>query len=308
MKKLTTLLFLSFLAAIANAQEVTLHGLGMHESDVELRVSQQGSGANDMEYILAGYKRKPGKYSVCVEFDMPGSGIFKVMRGNMEELLRSKYGIPRFSFSYFVGEVNGRVKKDFVYRLPFEEGRLRSLKILRYEGSQRNKKDKVDRVSYVFDASEGDDVYAMRKGTVARIEDTGWFLDGFLNDQVLRKANKLVCVEHSDGTTAYYVGIMDGTLNVEEGTTVYPDTKLGKAGTLDNENYEIRVSVDYYTAPLMGQLPDFRNVKGNPLDACFLTKEGTVRLEDGREYGAATTSDLIYKEMNKREKRNRNKK
>lgn len=115
----------------------------------------------------------------------------------------------------------------------------------------------------------------------------------------------MIYVEHKDGTRARYIGIRHGTVSVKEGDTVYPDIILGKAGTLNEKIYEIRVCIDYLTAPLKRDVPDIEKVKRNMLNSWFLTDAGTVQLEDGKEYGSVVTDKLITEEMTKREQKNR---
>jgi hypothetical protein len=90
--------------------------------------------------------------------------------------------------------------------------------------------------------------------------------------------------------------------------TVYPDMVIGKAGTLDEEHYEVRVSIDYLTAPIIRNTLDFRNIKRNILNPRFLTTNGVEQINDGGEYSCQLTDELLYEEMSKREQRNRNKK
>lgn len=314
MKKLAILLLLPACVITATAQPDYYRMIDPGERDVNIRSQRYGD-----EITISAEKTRHGKYSVYLEFNKSDTrhnipDVFKIMLTNHMELARfridSTSSAPGFSYNYYPGEVNGRVREDFVYRLPFEEGTKRRVRIFRYDTPDRRSggNDIMDHVAFVFTASEGDDVYAMRKGTVSKIEDTEWFLEGVADDKVLRKANKQVCVEHMDGTTAYYTGIQEGTVTVKPGDTVYPDTKLGKAGTLDEVSYEIRVSVDYLTCPMAGHVPDFKEVKRNILIPYFMSEGDVARLEDGKEYGCVITDKLVTAEMTKREQRDRNKK
>ena len=313
MKKLA-IFALSLLATAAAAQEDPYRSALYTHNDVEIRTTKE----NEDEIVFTAHKDKPGKYSLCIAFDKSSRAsardIVTVLNSSTAEVARIKidpeHGYPGYSFSYYPGVVNGRIKNDFTYRLPFEGETKRRVRIFKYDTpeSRGDRNDIIDHVAYAFTASKDDDVYAIRKGRVAKIEDTQWFLKGVAEDMILRKANKQVSIEHEDGTTAHYAGIMDGTLTVEPGDTVYPDTKLGKAGTLNEERYEIRVSMDYLTAPLKGAVPDFKQVKRNVLDPYFLTKDGPVRLKDGVEYECVVTDKLVTEEMTKREQKNRNKK
>lgn len=304
MKKTIMLLLLSMLAGSVAAQESTLHIMGAGaNAPVELRTM-----ILEDEVILNAYKKVPGKYTLNLSFGAT-AGKYKILHGPVEEVLRSKYGLPNFEVAWIPGEVNGKIQEDFVYRLPFEEGMQNSVRIHKHTPkTEKSNRIPTERISYIFSVSEGDDVYAMRKGVVASIEDTEWYLEGFLNNQVLRKANKLIVVEHRDGTSASYVGILDGTVEVKAGETVYPDTILGKAGTLNDEEYEIIVRINYLKAPIIRDMLDIKNVKLHNLDPCFLTGEGIVRIANGMEFECVVTDELVEEEMTRREQRKRNKK
>jgi hypothetical protein len=302
MKKPALFLLLLLTANAAAAQDIPLNMNYGRNRDVELRLTQQGE-----DNVLMAEKRKPGMYTVYVEFDR-GVGRSIVMRGEQEEVLRMKAELvfPSFRFSYFPGWVNSRPRMDFVYRLPFGKDAIRRAAVST-RMSDEEKKHYENRQTYRFVADRDDDVYAMRKGEVVDITDTEWTMHGVANDMTLRRANKLIVVEHRDGTRAHYIGVQDGTVTVEVGDTVYPETVLGKAGTLTGEEHEIRVSIEYVTAPLVREIPDFRLSKQHNIDALFLTSAGPMRLVDDGMYGCVVTDDLATAEMTKREKKGRGK-
>lgn len=304
---LTSLMFFA-LSAAAQSEESRWFG-GKNNDDIELRARSQGEGMERVVTLTA-IKNVPGSYTVVFEYlnDAPGTGIYRVIRDYSTEIETFKYGLPGFSIQSFNAPINEKkMNEKYTYRLPFAEGENKSVSISRYDTPAKSKIKDVNRCSFNFSADEGDDIYAMRKGVVTEIDDARWYIEGLLNNQVLRKANKSVCVEHGDGSLAIYHNVQDGTLTVKPGDMVYPDVVIGKAGTLNEETYDIRVSLYYYSCPMLRSIPNFRMLECRYLEPWFATPSGVVQLKDGDDAVCQAAEELIVAEMTKREKKERSK-
>jgi hypothetical protein len=290
MKKL---IFMAALLAAgsATAQEVELMTtFGKNEvRPVELRMNQQ-----DENYVLTAHKRAPGSYTLYVEFDPPhGGGRTIIIHNSTAHVATFNKSYPGFRYNHYEGELNARPQMDFVYRLPVAAGKTVECNIK----SQLTKQDVAANMAqreYTFSIPAGDDVYAMRRGVVVKI-----------TNMTSADPSKLVIIEHSDGTRAWYRGLADGSLTVKEGSTVYPDTVIGKADTPNKFNSSPRVEIFWRTAPLVRNVIDFSNVKTHALDPVFLTQEGAAKLADGGTYEAVVNDELVTEELTKKELKQR---
>lgn len=261
-------------------------------------------------------KREAGSYTVVVFFtslenaQIPGTQkyvihnegtLFTLTPLNADKSIRYQY-----NYRYIRGHEPRKVDSAFVYRLPFSTQKGKTVKVNQlYNINERYFKEKSLRgwKSFQFYLSEGDTVFAARKGIVVQIEDG--HEPGEKNRPVsFSSTNNSLIIEHPDGTLATYQVFDKGSFLVSTGETVYPGTPLGKAGTYyKGGEYQIRFMVSY---PELSPAINAINPEKNPFTIVyynphFLTPEGVVQLKHGKSYKAATSRDLEQKEMTKKE-------
>lgn len=258
-----------------------------------------------------------GSYTVLVKFterqNTRQSPTFRtVMRGSNQKLLtvapiNAEQPVRcGYRYYYIRGYRHPKLDSAFVYRLPYstshEPVTVREL----YNLNERHFEGKPVRGWKVwqFMLNEGDTVFAMRKGTVVEIHDGEAPAQAGLQSTYRSRENSIL-VEHPDGTLCRYSVLENGSLTVAVGDMVYPGTPLARAGTYyEGGERQVRTAVYFpdenpaydETAPQNGSV--FEWVYYNPW---FATAGGDTRLQDGAAYRAATSAELVRKEMTKKE-------
>ncbi len=157
----------------------------------------------------------------------------------------------------------------------------------------------------MFVMHRADTVYAARKGVVIDVTDEHDPITG-MGTVDLNSENNCVIVEHADGTIARYGILEKGSITVRPGDTVYPDTPVALAGTLDGELYQTRFDLHYRTDNMntIDNLSDY-SITGHFLDPVFATSEGETTLTANTTYTPVVSGELVTSEMSRREIRNR---
>jgi hypothetical protein len=150
----------------------------------------------------------------------------------------------------------------------------------------------------------GDTVFAARKGVIVEIT------DGFKPDPTKSFAynsnSNSVLVEHEDGTLAYYGILKSESIMVKIGQTIFPHSPIAIAGTLDSEEHTQMRFYVYYLANenVKGEnrmTTSINNTYYSFVDPIFYTNEGKIRLTSRQKYTVDYTSELLLRELSKKE-------
>lgn len=188
-----------------------------------------------------------------------------------------------FTADWMQGALDAQPDADFVYRLPFAAGHTALATTLTPAEAGMMRANVADFRMWQFALEAGDDVYAMRRGTVIRIEGFG----------LTRTGGNTIVVEHADGTQASYTMLAEGSLQVACGDTVTPDTVLARAGQLPDGSYGVRVALYRYVTnrkPLAFPQMMATTVY---MDPTFMLPLGKGQLHDGKRIKARVTRALI---------------
>lgn len=211
----------------------------------------------------------------------------------------------RYNYSYVRGMLNPKVDNTYEYILPFSKGKTAMVADVAninsdYFGSALPGRWKA----FQFFMNPGDTVFAARKGVVVEIT------DGFEPDPTKSFAynsnSNSVLVEHEDGTLAYYGILKSKSIMVKVGQTIFPHSPIAIAGTLDTDDHtQIRFYVYFLTN---GNVKDenkmassIKSIYYSFVDPVFYTQEGSIHLTSMHKYTADYTSDLLIRELSKKE-------
>jgi hypothetical protein len=209
------------------------------------------------------------------------------------------------------GVLNPKVASDFVYLLPFKVGKsvipFESNHVgVSYFGNVSPKNWKS--FNFQFDSSIS--ILAARKGQIVEIVDK---YDTVEKNNVLYTSQRNhILVEHKDGTFAQYSGFRKNSILVKEGDYVFPHTVLGlneKKGV--DSPFQLDFSVFFLNDK------DFRELRNKTdpttlfnqrsvhefLNPVFFTEFGSQKLQSGQKYIVNSTSEIIEKELSKKEKK-----
>lgn len=154
--------------------------------------------------------------------------------------------------------------------------------------------------------NRADTIYAARKGLVVIIGDQNAPESKY--GVIANKGINYVVVEHQDGSYAVYYGFTRGTIGVQVGETVFPDTPLGCAGAIDSTHYAVDVRLCHLAGRIFEKGNTYTYEKAFEtidLDPLFSTSEGEQKLNSGKSYQAVLSEELVTQEMTKREKKAR---
>ena len=158
--------------------------------------------------------------------------------------------------------------------------------------------------SYLFNTEVGDTIYSARKGEIVLIEgDNDYNQKATVSYQ--SSVNRIM-VEHKDGTLATYGGLHKKGIFVKEGDVVYPGDALGKIAQYDErEKGQLRFSVYYLDHITPGEeKPKAMKDKVQYyayITPVFLTRDGTIQLEDRTSYRGVFDKTIFEKELSRRE-------
>lgn len=260
------------------------------------------------EFVITAKVNGYGKYSVYVNFtkltnyNSPGE-VVRTVSGIHQEVIRLKPKDANMtcSASYTYRSVRGIVGRTLpdstlVYRLPFSVHK-QDVKARRPVMQPSNSKTADPNPHMlVFILEKGDTIFAARKGIVMSVKGNRQIPNSTTTANV---KHNIILVQHEDGTYASYSSFQTGSAMVGEGTTVYPDTPIALAGTMDGQRYSLFFAAHYHIFTRDPSAP----FADRSYDPVFLTTEGSACLQEGEWYGAAITPDLITREMNSREKK-----
>lgn len=282
------------------------------------------SKRNDDNSITYSYqKNTPGSHFIYLNIQQIGNAIapreFMTVSGRSGNLftlkpINEKMGINfRFSYGYLRGEYNPKPDFDFVYALPFRNGKeIKVDELSNIRESAGAAKTGNWKAFQFTTSSRADSVFVTRKGLVVEVvEDMN---RDYNQEYSFKQEANYVIIEHRDGTLARYGVLEKNSVVPEVGDEVFPGDFLAMAGTYDKlENKQLRFYVYYLNKIDKAVINNPRTVADgnvfysyvNPL---FLTAEGPRKLKKGDFATAEINEELITQEMSKREKKKRAKK
>ena len=281
-----------------------------HGQEKEISLSSKTN--SDRSVSISATKRSPGTYTVVLNFrelsnaSESGDPVYRVRHDNDNILtlnpINKNQGIGlSYSYTYIRGELNPKYNKNFVYVLPYGKDRkVRAVESTFLNATYFGSTTPDDWKAYRFYTQEADTVTAVRKGIVVNVSD---LYDEDTKDLKYTSKVNTVIVEHADGTLATYKGFKKGIL-VKEGQTVFPGTALG-INSITNERYGISLMITYLKSAEIGA------AKQNPKETKSLygfitpyfctTENANGVLTSQKYYNTAITSEIIQKEMSKKE-------
>lgn len=306
MKKLLTLTLILVLSCTALAAQ-------------ERTVTVNTSWKEDKSLELSFKVTKPGTHTVFVAFrDMrntrePRMIIHEISTNGFFYIIKPINKEENISYSAMLytslhGRFNPPVDSSFVYNLPFPAERKFTAHNMHDLWEKHFKEEDRDPMhAYQFIMEAGDTIAAMRKGIVTEIHDGKLPVDDYTEISFSSNYNFLK-IEHADGSIASYKVLQNGSFMVKEGDTVYPGTPLALAGTYDNQIYQSRISVYCYQQKSENKYLNIENIRNNVrrsyMEPIFATSEGNLKLENEKTYTAVLDSNIITREMSKRELKN----
>lgn len=299
MKRILFLLFLGTVGGPLFAQTVP-----------GLRIVAEQVGKNVVFRVAE--KSYPGSETVFLTLDRvencsttPGTRTFTV-RSDGQTLLtlqpvNEAYGVVYgYSYRFVEGLVDPPVDTTFVYRMPCSTlapvrvGAMWNV----YDIDKRLENRKL--LGYYFYLSEGDTVYAARRGIVTQVERRRRPGPDDAGVSFTTETSKIV-VEHPDGSFARYTSLDGDRLFVGEGDEVFPSTPLALAGSYDGSGYQVCLQLFWLTPnPDAAQRQRMRYVWRHFFPP-FATTEGVVVPVSGRSYTPLATRELLTREMSRKE-------
>ena len=195
-----------------------------------------------------------------------------------------------FRYDWLHGQTDAPADTRFVYRLPFTKGmssvpvRIPALKAGVFN------KNILNFTMWMFGLPEGSPVYAMRKGTVIRIEGFDSYPERITPELIA--ANRIT-VEHADGTLAIYSSLGGKSPGIKEGGQIGPDTIIGSAGLTDRELYGVGIRIFYYVS---AESDNRLTARQRYIDPVFASGTGSILLTEGQAVTAAVNKKMINKE------------
>lgn len=259
----------------------------------------------------------PGTYTVILNFkdlsnsSAVGDNTFKV-RYNGQNFLTLKpnnkdQGIGySYSYSYIRGELNPKYDKEFVYTLPYTNGK----KVRVGESSFVNATyfgatTPSDWKAYRFYTSQSDTVTAIRKGTVVSIKDI-YEMDESGKQAYTSQVNEVI-IEHADGSLATYRGFRKG-IYVKLKQVVFPGTPLGlSSNNSGNGQFNISLLLTYLQSVDFAKKQEIKESKsmyGFITPYFYSLVNGKEVLTNNQTYTVLNSPEILQKEMTKKELKN----
>jgi len=285
------------------------------ESPVKLNYTVNQNRSVTFDYV----KTDPGNYTVVVKFptltNSYATNEQNATAGNYSGRLlqlepTDKAQSIGFSYSYtFIrGKLKPKFDSGFVYLMPCKSGTKVRIQEVGFVGAAYfGNTTPDDWKVYRFSTLKEDTVTAIRKGIVVEVKDA---YDTKLTEGLaFTSQTNTMTIEHADGTLAVYRHLKKGSFAVKVGQTVYPGTTLAL-----NTQYAAKSMYGATVMIMYLKSKDFDAAKGQNISNSkslygfttphFFTAEGAdVVLEAQKEYTGASSSDLVKKEMTKKEQK-----
>ncbi len=299
MKRLTIILGLSCSIFTGYAQERKLELNAERKSDKSVEISYK--------------KTDPGYYTVVLNFSelTNTSGVKDAhsVNGTSGTLLTFKPTDPnqhinyRYTYQSIRGKLKPKIDLNFCYILPYAPGTScevveAGLASERYFGAERP----ADWKSYLMYTEKQETVTAIRKGVVVDITDQ---YDDEKDAEFTTKLNAVI-VEHEDGTLVRYLGFKKGSLKVQVGDDVFPNSPLGLNTQRSKSKFCISIFMYYLNSVDFESLREQTLSKQKSLYAIItpkftLNNSSCILLENRKTYTSYSNKEIITKEMSKRE-------
>lgn len=315
--------------AIAQVQNITITSKVNQDKSIDLLYTKKNPGSytlglafsNVTNTDIRDYKKVIQGYS----------GMLVKLRP-AEINRRIEYSLWYYSI---MGDLNPKADTLFKYSLPFKKGKQVKINMAKkiaddffikpsFSGKKEILTDQSDKQqnkvidstcatcnttkkkgSYIVESQMADTICSMRKGLVVKIIDE-YFL-GSANQSAFKNKRNFVIIEHADGTMARYTGFKKNGIFVELGDTVYPETELGVLAQTENGNYRLDFSVYYMFDKNFKshEKVDLKNYKSmyKIISPYFVTQEGEVIIESGKEYTTSSDEAVITQEFSRSEKK-----
>ncbi|SMO84825.1 M23 family metallopeptidase [Gracilimonas mengyeensis] len=267
---------------------------------------------SDNEPIIYAVNRSSSPYTVSVTFSRlqnttpptpnpyvatakPGRTRLVTLRKSFRSNRPVRY---HYKWRFKLGCKDTEPDTDIEYLLPIAEGDTTQTFKIDYIGNLIGQQSE-DFKAYGFGINKGDTVYAVRRGRVGRMVDEfdNSDLDKYYTDQY-----NFLHIAHEDCTFGVYRHLKKGSFLVDPGDEVEAgdpiavvaspkQSDLGRFRLLvmyRNPEYEEGSEADYWNFVV----PEFRTATGE-----------MITLEPNKRYVATHPRDLIFQEMNWREKR-----
>jgi hypothetical protein len=173
-----------------------------------------------------------------------------------------------------------KVDSNFLYRLPYDKDSIKKSFAIRYSGG----KSKIVNFNVIgFRMERGDTIRAVRPGVVIDIIDE--FDPGDAEDEFTGRVYNSIDIQHTDGTIARYAVLEKGSMTVESGSMVHTGMPIALAGTLDGEEYQLRLHI-YYQRDNLRQITSLEDhaITYYHIDPMFDTSGGKMTLRKGAAY------------------------
>ena len=260
-------------------------------------------------------KKNPGTYFLIIDFKSlrnteSSKRQTKILKYNNGPLFKLKPNSAnqqiefQWSYKYYKGNINSKIKPNFKYILPFKKGEtVTPVELFSVEKVYFDSELPKGWKSYSFSFDETKSVKAIRKGVVVDIKnnfeiDTLKIVDYYSNQNS-------ISVEHKDGTVANYTGFNKNKINVKLGETVFPQTELGELAKFDSRSlYRLYLSLSYYktiNGKSLNNINSSDDYKILYLTPKFFQNGELIELKNGNNYKVQFDEKTLYMEMRKRE-------
>ncbi|MGO4770601.1 hypothetical protein ACEN2I_02975 [Flavobacterium sp. W22_SRS_FK3] len=272
------------------------------------------SKRNEDKTIDLYYEKKiPGSYYLGLEFS-------NVTNCDVTELKTTIYAYNGFlvklrpldkskginysmRYYYIMGSLNPKIDSSFQYILPFKSGKKYKIVEANNVSEKFFEAEKpLNWKSYILKSKNADTICSMRKGIVVKIINS--YQNDSLDIQYTSKRN-LIIVEHADGTIATYKGLKKNGILVKLGQEVYPQTKLGIIEMYSKSDYRLDFSISYLFDKNFNSKQTLKNYKSRYafIIPNFVTTDGTVKIESGKEYTSFFNENFFTQEFSRSDKK-----
>ena len=253
-------------------------------------------------------KNAPGNYTLIVTFKSLTNAFYTptqyILSGPSGSLFTLKpsdknTGISySFSYRYLQGEHKPKgVDTSFVYLLPFQSDK--SVQVFEHtnigEVFLKQARPKGWK-AYQFRGENLDSIFAVRKGIVVKV------VDEYEYDTLSLYTSKTnnILVEHADGSIAVYKGFKKGFIAVKERHEVFPHSYLGLISNTPSNKKYLTIMMYYLSDTGFKEGSKAEHTFITPV---FLTGAGAGVLENRQQYKVVVSTEVVTKEMNKRQKK-----
>jgi hypothetical protein len=303
-------------AALIAGIQICVSALFAQESKLTVSPTYNQDRSVDFNYT----KDNPGTFTVIVKFrnltnSLSSERQVEETRGYNGKLLTLKPNNANqsigfsYSYTYLRGKLKPKFKPEFVYLLPYKNGK--SVRVseagyvaARYFGNTAP----ADWKAYNFYTSQEDTVTAIRKGIVVEVKDVYETSD--IDNAVYTSKKNEIIVEHGDGTLCSYKGFKKGIF-VKVGETVLPGSALGMNSRFQakSKEYNTAVQVYYLKADEIevnegASLKDSKTLYGFITPHFYTASVADVILKDRETYIAGISPEVVQKELTKKELKN----